>query len=146
MHKDSNVKARELSFYTLFSSSSGKTDIDESLRMILLEPDAIGIRGIIQNRIRLWKKNKDKIDQDISELLKKGSLEDLSFVALSALRLGFCEMEYDKDIPYRVAINEAVELAKKFGDQATARFVNAIMDARLKRIREKGESDENKEK
>jgi N utilization substance protein B len=55
-------------------------------------------------------------------------------------------MEFMNEIPPRVAIDEAVELVKKFGDAPSAGFVNGIMDARLRQISAKGdESEQNSE-
>ena len=51
----------------------------------------------------------------------------MSRVDLTALRLAVYELEYDKDVPTGVAINEAVELAKKFGGETSGSFVNGIL-------------------
>ena len=68
---------------------------------------------------------------EIDELLEKYSkgwkLSRMNKVDLTILRLGVYEMKYDEDIPERVAINEAVELAKKFGGDASPAFVNAVL-------------------
>ena len=68
---------------------------------------------------------------EIDELLEKYSkgwkLSRMNKVDLTILRLGVYEMKYDEDIPERVAINEAVELAKKFGGDESPAFVNAVL-------------------
>lgn len=68
---------------------------------------------------------------EIDELLEKYSkgwkLSRMNKVDLTILRLGVYEMKYDEDIPERVAINEAVELAKKFGRDESPAFVNAVL-------------------
>ena len=51
----------------------------------------------------------------------------MSRVELAALRLAVYEMEYDEDVPTGVAINEAVELAKRFGGDASGSFVNGVL-------------------
>jgi len=130
--KSRKAKARELAFYVLFSSLVGSQDVDDALKTVLDSEEATGIKGDIEKKIRLWKKNREEIDKVIEEHLKKGSLESLSSVALSILRLGFCEMVFDKQIPPAVAINESVAIAKTYGDPAISRFVNAVMDAHLK--------------
>ena len=51
----------------------------------------------------------------------------MSKVDLSILRLAVYEMKFDEDVPVKVAINEAVEIAKSFGGDASASFVNGIL-------------------
>ena len=76
-----------------------------------------------------YKKIVEKLPE-IDELLEKYSkgwkLSRMNKVDLTILRLGVYEMKYDEDIPERVAINEAVELAKKFGGDESPAFVNAV--------------------
>ena len=77
-----------------------------------------------------YKKIVEKLPE-IDELLEKYSkgwkLSRMNKVDLTILRLGVYEMKYDEDIPERVAINEAVELAKKFGGDKSPAFVNAVL-------------------
>ena len=77
-----------------------------------------------------YKKIVEKLPE-IDELLEKYSkgwkLSRMNKVDLTILRLGVYEMKYDEDIPERVAINEAVELAKKFGGDVSPAFVNAVL-------------------
>ena len=78
-----------------------------------------------------YKKIVEKLPE-IDELLEKYSkgwkLSRMNKVDLTILRLGVYEMKYDEDIPERVAINEAVELAKKFGGDESPAFVNAVLE------------------
>ena len=63
----------------------------------------------------------------ISRRNKGWKLERIGKSDLSILRLGVYEMLYDDDIPVGVAINEAVELAKSFGENESASFINGIL-------------------
>ena len=67
------------------------------------------------------------IDEKISDNLKGWSMDRISKVNLSILRLAICEIMYMEDIPYQVSINEAVELAKKYGDDDSSAFVNGVL-------------------
>lgn len=71
--------------------------------------------------------NLEEIDSKISSHLKDWTLERISKINLSVLRLAFCEINYMEDIPYQVSINEAVEVAKKYGDDDSPSFVNAVL-------------------
>lgn len=69
---------------------------------------------------------KDKIDETISEISQGWKLARIGKEELAILRLGVYEIQYDKDIPNKVAINEAVELAKKYCEPSASGFVNAL--------------------
>lgn len=71
--------------------------------------------------------NVNDIDSKISSLLKDWTIERISKVNLSILRLAMCEILYVEDIPYQVSINEAVELAKKFSDDEAPSFINGVL-------------------
>ncbi|MBP5530231.1 MAG: transcription antitermination factor NusB [Lachnospiraceae bacterium] len=69
----------------------------------------------------------DDIDKKISEVSKGWTIDRIGKVELAILRLAVYEIVYDENIPTSVAINEAVELSKKFGPQESYSFVNGIL-------------------
>lgn len=69
----------------------------------------------------------DDIDSKIAEASKGWQLKRIGKVELTIMRLATYEIRYDEEIPTGVAINEAVELAKKFGDDNSGSFVNGIL-------------------
>lgn len=71
--------------------------------------------------------NIEAIDEKISRSLVDWSLPRISKVNLSILRLSLSEMKFGGDIPYQISINEAVELAKKYGDDDAPSFVNGVL-------------------
>ena len=81
------------------------------------------IYGILNHVIE----NLTDIDQIIEEYAKGWKLNRIANVDLAILRLAFAEILYMKDIPYRVSINEAVELAKIYGSDETPAFINGIL-------------------
>lgn len=68
-----------------------------------------------------------EIDEKISGAAKGWKIERMGKTDLSILRLGVYETLYDEDIPVGVAINEAVELAKRFGENDSPAFINGIL-------------------
>lgn len=75
---------------------------------------------------------KKDIENQISKNLKSGwSIERISKVNISILRIAIYEMIYGK-LPYKVVINEAVELAKKYGEEASASFINGVLASVVK--------------
>ena len=68
-----------------------------------------------------------EIDEKINEIAEGWRTRRMGKVELTILRLAVFEMKYDEEIPEKVAINEAVELAKKFGGDEAPAFVNGIL-------------------
>ena len=73
-------------------------------------------------------KHMQEIDKKISKYAANWQLERMAFVDRNIMRLGCFELLFRQDIPPKVAINEAVELAKKYSGPESGKFVNAILD------------------
>ncbi len=109
-----------------FEESSEKNeDINElsSLKENLSDDDR---RRIVARYVEIIDKF-DEIDKKISEVSKGWTIDRIGKVELAILRLAVYEILYDEGIPTSVSINEAVELAKKFGPQDSYSFVNGIL-------------------
>jgi len=72
--------------------------------------------------------NLEGIDQKITSYATNWQLKRMAIIDRNVLRLGLFELLFTKDIPPKVSINEAVELAKRFGDLESSKFVNGILD------------------
>ena len=70
----------------------------------------------------------EAIDGKITEYATNWQLKRMAVIDRNILRLGVYELKYATDIPPKVAINEAVELAKRYGDLESSKFVNGILD------------------
>lgn len=77
--------------------------------------------------------HKDEIDDLLNNSTEGWKTSRMNKVDLTILRLAVYEMKWDEDIPERVAINEAVELAKSFGGENSSSFVNGILGKLSKR-------------
>lgn len=84
-------------------------------------------RIYIQEKYAHVQEHIEEIDARLNETSHGWRTGRMSRVDLTALRLAVYELEYDKDVPTGVAINEAVELAKKFGGETSGSFVNGIL-------------------
>jgi N utilization substance protein B len=76
----------------------------------------------------------DELDRVIQEHSQNWKIARIAKVELTILRLALYEILHVEDIPLRVALNEAVELAKQFGDENSPSFVNGILDAVAKAV------------
>jgi transcription antitermination protein NusB len=88
----------------------------------------------------VWRERK-LIDDILASALENWSIGRLSRVDHNTLRIGVYELLRIHDIPTRVTIDEAIELAKTFGDQNSGRFVNGVLDqvAEKLKVKDKGE-------
>ncbi len=73
--------------------------------------------------------HRESIDRLVAEQADNWRLERMPVVDRNVLRLAVYEMRFQSDVPAVVAIDEAIELAKKFGSEQSGRFVNGILDA-----------------
>lgn len=78
--------------------------------------------------------NRDKIDGLICQCATNWRLERIAVADRNLLRIGVSEMLFSEDVPPQVAINEAVEIAKRFGSEESPSFINGILDAVKSRI------------
>ncbi len=81
----------------------------------------------IENVINGVEEKVNEIDEKIKAHLKDWSFERISKVDLAILRLSIYEILYRDDIPYKVSINEAVELSKTFSEDSSPSFINGVL-------------------
>ena len=93
-----------------------------------LHSASINVRKHAENLVRGILTHREEIDACITERLENFRFERLGTVDRNILRLAVYEMLHAKDVPVAVAINEAIEIAKLFGDTQTRSFVNGVLD------------------
>ena len=125
---------RELAFILVFEKifnedQSVQEIVDSALEAELIEDNTFAV-----SLAQLTSEHTQELDTLIAENSIGWRIERLPKVSLAILRLALCEIFYVESIPVKVSANEAVELAKKFGTQDDASFINGILG---KIIREK---------
>lgn len=123
--------ARELTFKVIFSFDFQNED--EQLETLitnlkkevndLTNEDEEYIKEIIKGVIS----KKDELDEKIKKYLKGWTMDRISRTDLAILRLSAYEILYREDIPYKVSVNEAIELAKLFSEETSPSFVNGVL-------------------
>lgn len=119
--------ARELVLKILFQIDLGKVDTALALETVLEEEDNTWIKEFVRSLVRGTEEHQEKIDQLIEQYSKDWKLDRMAAVDRNLLRLAIYEILYMPDIPSAVSINEAVELAKIYGSDESAKFVNGIL-------------------
>ena len=127
---------REQIFMLLFRLEfHSPEDMPEQVKLFLEDSEA-GLQekdvAYIEAKEKAVRENKAKIDRIIDENTEGWDTSRMGKVELTVLRLAVYEMFFDDDIPVGVAINEAVEIAKKFGQENSGSFVNAILGKIMK--------------
>ena len=121
---------RELAFKLIYSLEIQKTENKEEQIETFIESNEVeneNAKKYIKDAILGIEKNKEKITEEIKSNLKSDwKIERISKIDLSILELAIYEMVYKK-LPYKVVINEAVELAKKYGEDTSKNFINGIL-------------------
>ncbi len=79
-------------------------------------------------------KNIEEIDQQLQHMIDR-EIDSLDYVERAILRLSTYELMKQLDVPYKVVINEGVELAKVFGADQSHKYINAVLDRMVKRLR-----------
>ena len=87
-------------------------------------------------------KNREAIDKLISKYATEWPIEQITIVDRNILRIGIFELKFAEDIPSKVAINEAIEVAKTYGGESSGKFVNGVLGAIYKEMEKKGEVKE----
>ena len=120
--------AREMAVEFLFQIEFQKADIKEQVEDFLdsLEPDNFDknyffeiVNGVLNCQA--------EIDELISKNAKEWTIDRIAKVDLAILRVAIYEIRHREDIPLGVSINEAVEIAKKFGTDESSKFVNGLL-------------------
>ena len=128
-------KMREEAFKIIYSMQIQKEENKEEQVDLYIESNNINdkeAQNYIKDAALGIEKYQENIDNQIKQNLKENwRIERISKVDLTILRLAIYEIEY-KEIPYKVAINEAVELAKKYGEDTSKNFVNGILASIIK--------------
>jgi len=135
---DPRTKARQLAMQALFQldvqGPSLLPDLDDFFREYA--PDELNVRTLASDWTRGAWANLPACDELITAAAIKWKLSRLSQVDKSILRLSVYHLKFCGDIPPKVTINEAIELAKKFGTDKSPSFVNGVLDGVLKKMQE----------
>lgn len=134
MKKQSRTEARDAVFTLVFQMGLHEEDMDVVMDELLrARPECEQNLGYINMVVGGVKEHEKELEEIIAANLKKGwSLSRISKTARTILKMAIFEMKYVDDVPPKVAVNEAVELAKRYGDEADPSFVNGLLASVIK--------------
>jgi N utilization substance protein B len=130
-------KARILAFQALYSWDISSSELEDLFRYDWAKDDlSDDIKIFASFLIKGTIENLTEIDQLIKDSLRNWDFDRLEKVSLAILRMSIYALSFQKDIPPKVVIDEAVEITKEFGTDDSYRFVNGILDNIKKKIYE----------
>lgn len=119
---------RDSVFKAIFQNEFRNESVEIIVKEIIEREKEDSIKNDVIRYVRGIYDNLPQIDEKISTCLENWHLERLSSVDRCVLRLGTYELLYEQDVPIEVTLDEAVELAKKYGTENSGRFVNGVLD------------------
>ncbi|HIG0360153.1 TPA: transcription antitermination factor NusB [Clostridium sporogenes] len=135
-------KSREVAMRLLFQTTLNEENLEEALENLKdvreseestkeKDYESVDLKAVdidyVKRIIKGIEENKEEIDEKIKGNLKNWKIERLSKVDLSILRLCTYELKFEEDIPRKVSVNEAIELAKKYSGEKAATFINGVL-------------------
>ena len=123
------MSKRELAFCYIYSQELQHQNSKSQVKLFLdsTEVENGKVREYVKDIAKGIKEKDEEITELISKNLKTGwTIDRISTVDLSLLKLAIYEIKYG-EIPYKIAINEAVNLAKKYGEEQSSSFVNGVL-------------------
>ncbi len=101
--------------------------------------------GFVVSLVKGVLDNLDQVDSYIIKHATEWPLEQITIIDRSILRIGVYELVMDDDVPAKVAIDEAIEIAKAFGGESSGKFVNGVLGAIFRELPEEKKGEEKKQ-
>lgn len=118
------IRSREVAMEVIYQMEIQK---EYEIERILSHYEEILDDVYIKSILNLWLENREEIESKITGHLQGWKLDRIAKIDLAILRLGLTEILYDDSIPVKVSINEAVNLAKKYVDEKSGKFINGVL-------------------
>lgn len=126
-------EAREQAFVLIFERTINRDTTEQIIDSAVLSSD-LDISDFAERIAVGVENNEEALDAQINQYIRGWKMSRLSKVAFALLRMAIYEMEFEKDIPISVSINEVVDLAKKYGGSDDAPFINGVLGSIAKEL------------
>lgn len=128
-------RARVLALQALYQRHFSKSPINDIEAEFMVDNDMSKVdSAFFRDLLRGIHREQSELDRAIEPLLDR-PLAEVDPIELAIVRIGTYELKYRIDVPYRVVINEGIELAKRFGGTEGHKFVNSLLDKLSQRLR-----------
>lgn len=106
------------------------------VRNITRYEDMVDDTTFIKDVVQGVDAHRDELDASLQPIAPEWPIDQIARMDRTILRIGLYELQYEKDVPPKVAINEAVELAKAFGGENSSKFINGVLGTALRLVEE----------
>lgn len=122
-------RARECAVQAIYSWQVSKNDLADVETSFIAEQDMKGVDAkYFRELLNGVAKNTAELDDKMAPYLTERTVDELGQIELAILRIALYELMKRQDVPYKVVINEAIELTKTFGAADSHKFVNGVLD------------------
>lgn len=122
-------RARECAVQAIYSWQVSRNDLADVETSFIAEQDMKGVDSkYFRELLNGVAKNTAELDDKMTPYLTERSVDELGLIELAILRIALYELMKRQDVPYKVVINEAIDLTKTFGAADSHKFVNGVLD------------------
>jgi N utilization substance protein B len=134
-------QSRELALMVLYALDFNERPVEETLRLMAAEEGyADDVVPFARELVECAQEHREEFDLLITQTAFNWDISRIAVIDKAAIRIALAEIRYFDSIPYKVSIDEAIELGKKFSTHDSGKFINGILDAIGKRMDKKGKS------
>jgi len=131
--------SRELALKFLYQFELNKGDLDEQIKLFLERSSPQeGVENFMKELVVSLIDKMEEVDGIIQKFSDHWVLDRMTVIDRNILRIGTCELLFNFPTPPKVVINEAIEIAKKYGNEDSPEFINGILDKVYNEIGQKG--------
>lgn len=129
-------KSRELALHTLYACEVGNTDQWHSMLDQIADSEQMSteMRKYARELVKKVLEETDTIDDILTSKAQNWELKRMATIDRNVLRIAVAELQFFPEVPFKVVIDEAVEIAKTFGTEDSGKFVNGILDSVHKQL------------
>ncbi len=127
--------SRELALKFLYQFEFNEADFDDQMASFIERTSCKEeVKAFMEELVSKVLSHMEEIDGILKKYSEHWALDRMTVIDRNTLRLGVCELFYSQTIPPKVVINEAVEIAKKYGSEESPDFINGILDKIFKEM------------
>ena len=131
--------SRELALKFLYQFELNEGDLDEQIKLFLERNSSQeGVENFMKEFVMSLVSKMKEIDEIIQKYSDHWVLDRMTVIDRNILRIGTCELLLNFSTPPKVVINEAIDIAKKYGNEDSPEFINGILDKVYNEIGQKG--------
>jgi len=129
-------KLREKVLQILYAYELSNDSLDLMFEEMLEDVNDEEAREFVKSLTLLTIKHRDEYDEMIKQVVKNWEIDRIAVIDRLLIRMATCEMLHFPEIPPKVSINEVIEIAKRYSTEQSDKFINGVLDAILKKLKQ----------